>query len=265
MRLKLSLVPLNPQTTVPINYNYPLAAALYKTLKKAEPEYATWLHNRGYASPNRRLYKLFTFSRLFIPAARREGSVLVAGNERPWQLFVSSPMEEDFVQNFVLGLFQDQSLEIGGPGAVGRFLIESVEAVPVPAFRSPMRAVMLSPLVCTTMREHKGKSQAYYYRPQDAGLPEALRRNLLNKFEVVHGRACENPEFTIDFDMDYFNRKNGRVSKLLHIKEGTAEETHIKAFELPFRMSGNPGLMRIAWECGLGDKNSLGLGMIDVR
>ncbi len=265
MRLKLSLLPQSPRTAVPINYNYPLSAALYKTLRQAEPEYAAWLHDRGYASPNRRFYKLFTFSRLFIPVARRDGSVLIAGDERPWHLLVSSPMEDDFVQNFVLGLFQEQTLEIGGPGAVGRFLIGSVEALPVPEFRSPIRGVMLSPLVCTTMREHNGKQQPYYFRPQDAGLSAALHQNLLNKYEVVHGRPCEDETFEIQLDMDYFNRKNGKVSKLLHIKEGTAEETRIKAFEMPFRMSGNPDLLRIAWECGLGDKNSLGLGMIEVR
>jgi len=64
--------------------------------------------------------------------------------------------------------------------------------------------------------------------------------------------------------MDYFQRRQGRVSKLLHIKEGAAEETKIKAFAMPFAIRGNPELTKVAWECGLGDKNSLGLGMIDV-
>lgn len=264
MRLKLSLIPLNPGTAIPINYNYPLAAAVYRFLAQASPDYAEWLHNHGYRSPAARRMKMFTFSRLNIPGVRVKDNTLQAGNERPWQLFIGSPMEDDFVQHFVIGLFTDQTLEVGGPGAVGRFLIESVETLAPPAFKPRMAGKTLSPLVSTTMREHHGKLQAYYYRPTDPEVGEALRRNLIAKYEIVHGEPCRAPDFTITFDMGYYQRRGGKVSKLLHIKEGQAAETRIKAFEMPFAVQGNPELLQIAWECGLGDKNSLGLGMVEL-
>lgn len=264
MRLELTLLPLNPNTAVPLNYNYPLSSAIYKLLAKASPEYADWLHEKGYRSPDNRLMKLFTFSRLNIPHARVRENALVAQDDRLWYLQIGSPIEEEFVQNFVLGLFEDQRIQIGGPGAVGHFLIESVEALAPPAFAPKMSGKTISPVVATTMREHKGKLMPYYYRPTDPEIGEAIRKNLLAKYEIVHAKPCADPTFEILFDMDYYRRKNGKVSKLLHIKEGEAEETKIKTFEMPFTVAGNPDLIRVAWECGLGDKNSLGLGMVAV-
>ena len=264
MRLKLSLIPLDANTAVPLNYNYPLSAAIYHLLAQASPEYASWLHNRGYQSRDDRFLKLFTFSKLDIPRVRIRGKALTAGNDRPWQLHISSPMEDEFVQNFVLGLFQQQNIEIGGVGAIGRFVIESVEALPTPVFKDHMHGKTLSSIVVSTMREHKGKLQSYYYRPTDPELGEALRKNLLSKYQIITGEICRDPHLEIAFDMDYFKRRQGRVSKLLHIKEGTAAETQIKTFAMPFAIRGNPELIRVAWECGLGDKNSLGLGMVEV-
>ncbi|MDQ7065013.1 MAG: CRISPR-associated endoribonuclease Cas6 [candidate division KSB1 bacterium] len=262
MRLQLSLIPLNPKTAVPINYNYPLSAAIYKIIGRAAPDYAQWLHDHGYVGPTERRMKLFTFSRLNIPKVRMEHGTLIAGDDRPWLLQIASPMEDEFVQNFVLGLFESQKLEIGGPRAVGRFLIESVEALPMPVFREEMRGKTLSPIVASTMRDYQGKLQPYYYRPTDAELPEAIRKNLLSKYEIVFGKACSVPEIQVQFDMDYYHRKQGKVTRLWRIKEGTPEETRVKSFEMPFKIRGNPELMRIAWECGLGDKNSLGFGMV---
>jgi len=56
------------------------------------------------------------------------------------------------------------------------------------------------------------------------------------KYEIIFGRACEEDNFAIEFDMEYYGRRKGRVSKLLHIKESSAEETKVKAIEVPFRM-----------------------------
>jgi len=138
MRLKLTLLPLYPNTAVPLNYSYPLSAAIYKFLAAASPDYAVWLHDNGYKSRAERLMKLFTFSRLNIPLVQMRDGKLISDNKRPWLLKIGSPMESDFVQNFVLGLFQEQKLEIGQRGVVGRFQIAAVEALPDPPFKPDM-------------------------------------------------------------------------------------------------------------------------------
>lgn len=268
MRIRLTLSPLAPHTAVPVNYNYPLASAIYKLLAQASPEYATWLHEKGYRSPADRLLKMFTFSRLNIPGVRldRNKMILLAGNQRPWLLQIASPMEEDFVQNIVLGLFQDQRLEVGGRGAVGRFIIEQVEAVAPPKFSETTRFKTLSPIVVSTMREHKGRLQPYYYRADDPKLGEGVRQNLLQKYQTLYESPATDGHLQFNIDTNYLARKGGaeKVSRLITIKEGTREESRIKTFECPFFLVGKPELMRVAWEAGVGDHNSMGFGMVEV-
>jgi len=92
-----------------------------------------------------------------------------------------------------------------------------------------------------------------------------VRKNLLAKYEIIFGRLPEDDRLEFVIDADYLARRGGpeKVSKLITIKEGTAEETRIKAFECPFTLTGNPELMGVAWECGVGDHNSMGCGMVE--
>lgn len=256
MRIALQLSPKTKNVIVPINYAYPLSAAIYKILAQASPDYAAFLHDQGYPAPSGRLMKLFTFSKLWIPGVRRDGQVL-KGGRGPWRLQVGSPMLEEFVQNFVLGLFESAEIAIGGQGLHAEFQVEQVEALPMPEFKETMRFKCLSPVVVSTMRERKGKLQPYYFRPQDAGISEALRKNMLEKYEIIHGKKPAD-------DRLVFRLQSGDTpkSKLITLKEGTPEETQIKAFETYFTLEGSSELMQVAWECGLGEHNSQGFGMV---
>jgi len=258
MRIALRLLPKQQVTKISLNYQYPLSAAIYKILRQASPVYADFLHDQGYAAPSGRLMKLFTFSRLSNPGARRRDAILVArgGN---WHLQVGSPMLEEFVQNFVLGLFETAEISIGGAGWHAAFQVERVETLPRPEFKERMRFKCLSPISASTMVERDGKLQIAYYRHDTPGLSEALRKNLLQKYQLVHGRLPENPELAFRFE-----KRDRPRSKLIVIKEGTPEETKRKAFESYFTFTGSTELMRTAWECGLGEENSMGFGMVEV-
>lgn len=66
MRIKLSLRSINGYCSIPINYQYPLSAAIYKILSHGSDEYADWLHDRGYLTADGKPMKLFNFSKFFI-------------------------------------------------------------------------------------------------------------------------------------------------------------------------------------------------------
>jgi len=258
MRIQLWLRPQQGSTAVPINYGYPLSAAIYKILQQASPDYAAFLHDRGYAASSGRLMKLFTFSKLWIPGVRLEGETL-KGNQEPWGLQVSSPMLDEFVRNFMLGLFESSKLVLAVNKFHAEFLIEEIQMVPLPEFKSITRCKCLSPIVVSTMHEKDGRVRPYYYRPYDEGLSIALQKNLLQKHQIIYGRRYEDER--IVFRIDPFASPK---SKLITLKEGTEAETRIKAFETYFIMEGSTELMKVAWECGLGEHNSQGFGMIAV-
>ncbi|MCH9006931.1 CRISPR-associated endoribonuclease Cas6 [candidate division KSB1 bacterium] len=258
MRIKLVLRPRLQSATIPINYQYPLSAAIYKILQQASPDYAAFLHDHGYRAESGRLMKLFTFSKLWIPDVRRVGETL-KGSGRPWRLQVGSPMLNDFAQNFVLGLFESVQVVIAGQGVRADFRVEQVESLPMPEFDRQMRCKCLSPFTASTMRQRDGRPQIYYYWPDDPELSEALRHNLLQKYQIIHGRPPEDAELTFRL-----NAADKPKSKLITIKQGTPQETRIRCFESYFTLQGSPKLMQTAWQCGLGEHNSQGFGMIEV-
>jgi CRISPR-associated endoribonuclease Cas6 len=258
MRIQLSLRPEYRSATIPINYSYPLSAAIYKILQHASPAYAEFLHKKGYAAPSGRLMKLFTFSKLWIPNVRqREGRLI--GGDGLWRLQVGSPLLDEFVQNFVLGLFAANEIAIGGQGCHVVFRVEQVEALPLPEFSETMRGKCLSPITASTVRDSEAGRRIHYYPPDDAELSEALRKNLLEKYEIIHGQPP--PDNRFQFRLETTDKPK---SRLITIKEGTPAATQIKAFESYFTLEGSAELMQTAWECGLGEHNSQGFGMIEV-
>ncbi len=267
MRIRLALEPMDRQCIIPINYQYPLSAAIYRILNQASPEYAAFLHQRGYVSATGKPLKLFTFSRLWCPGIRQVATTLHINHRQPCFLQVSSPMLEDFVQHFVIGLFQQQQLDIAGSQVVGKFLITQVETLAPPSFESEMKFRCLSPMVVSLMHEHRGARKTHFLRPGDDQLGAAIANNLRQKYETVHRRPAEQLGITFEPDWEYVARREQqgkRVTKKITIKEGAEEATDVISFEVPFVLQGDVELMEMAYECGIGEKNSMGFGMIEV-
>ncbi len=67
MRLELTLTPCAGNGLLPINYQYPLSAVIYKIIQQADEKYSAFLHNEGYKLNGGKSFKLFSFSDLRIP------------------------------------------------------------------------------------------------------------------------------------------------------------------------------------------------------
>lgn len=268
IRIKLNLRPIEKNTVVPINYQYPLSAAIYKILSGGSTEYSQWLHNNGYLSPTHKPLKLFVFSKLFVARKNRsiQNNSMKIYNFPMCSLYISSPMLEDFIQNFVVGLFSDQKIEIGGKHSVGRFNIEQVETIPIPDFNETQLFTCMSPMTISTAKEDPNDHYEHYIRPSEDNFSEALRKNLIAKYRTIHKKEPSNDNLEFKIDAEYFHRKGGDegISKLITIKEGAPEETQVKAFETPFSLTGSKELKTVAYECGIGQRNSMGFGMVEV-
>jgi len=267
MRLKLTLCPVEKKCAIPINYQYPLSAAIYKILYSASSEYAKFLHEKGYISEKGNPLKLFTFSYLLIPNVSFKNNILYIYGAPACTLFVSSPLIEDFIKNFVVGLFTNQKIAIGNKQTIGRFLITQVESIATPKFSESENFKCLSPFVLSTMKMKNNKLMPHYYRADDPALEEAIRQNLIQKYQTIYKKLPENQSLNFQLDKNYVERKGGfdKISKLITIKENNEEQkTKIKAIFAPFNLSGSSELQTIAWEAGIGNYCSQGFGMVDA-
>lgn len=274
MRLQLHLTPIQQPSFIPMNYQYPLAAAIYKILAGIDPQYATWLHDQGYESAKGRAMKLFVFSKLFIPQVRPRGNVLEIQTREPCGLYISSPMLNNFIQSLVLGLFAHQEITIANQEVAGHFLVEAIYQLPNPDFAVLLRSTpdgwlpfrSLSPITLSTKEDYQGSLSIHYLRPDDPRLSEAIRHNLEDKYAIIHQDVPQDDHLEFRLDQDYITQRGGykRISKLIWIREGDkTRETKIPSFVAPLKLKGSEELIACAYECGLGEKNSLGFGMIE--
>lgn len=262
MRITLTLSHRKPSITLPVNSYHLLSSLIYNIVDRSSSEFAEKLHAEGYRLQNKS-FKLFTYSPLFIAGKGRKWSIHDDGrmstHDNPLQFTISSPKSE-FIEHLVVGLLHEPIVRVGHE----QFRVETVRKLDPPRFTADMRFVALSPIVCKTKSD--AARYAQYLFPGDAGFEEKLCENLTRKYEALHGRPYAGEGATLRFNIDpgYLQRRNGKVQKLVAIKEGRPDETLVKGTLAPFRLEAPPELMEIGYECGFGEKNSQGFGMVKL-
>ena len=236
---------------MPINYNHLLVGVIYRFLAESNPEYADFLHDEGYHVSEKR-FKLFTFSQLMAERRQIAGDQIHFRSTLTW--FVSSPIEQ-FLSHFADTLLTEGRLSLGKH----ELKIRDVTIPRAPRFHPEMEFRCLSPIVMSAVREHEGQRRTHYCLPDDPQLSELIRHNLIRKYEAGHGHSPHDDSLSFRFDQRYIRRKQGRVTRLVDFKG-----IKIRGILCPFRVSGSVALIQTGYECGFGDKNSAGFGMVGV-
>ena len=270
MRIKIELSNNEPELTLPVDENNLIVGLIYNILRNSSPRYAHFLHNEGYTILNNedktKKFKLFTFSpfcfegRNSLPISE-DGTIVT--EEKLLHFFISSP-KEVFMEHLTDGCkFKPQLLIYNSSNKLQTLEIKKEQKLVPPAISNDMRFVMLSPIICSR-NNSDGKPE--YLFPWDMEFEEILYTNLCNKYEATHGKpfGLNGEKFRLELDHDYIERKKGKVQKLVTLKEGQKDETKIKGTFAPFRLKAPSELMEIGYECGFGEKNSMGFGMVKV-
>lgn len=260
MRLCLTLDVERP-LTLPIDHYPLLRGAVYRMLGQGNPELAASLHEDGYALPSKdgevgtdtRRYKLFNFSLLRIPKTRRRFAgdrIHIAPGLVQW--FISSP-REDFLRAEIDGLLQSQNGVVVGDA---RLPLVSLEALPPPVLQETQRFSCLTPLVAAV--PSPDRPTPYYLRPTDGErFSEAIRQNLLRKHQILHDALPADTVLTLTFDPAYLERDKHNGTK-----KATLGPIDVVGAFAPFTLSGSTALMQTAYDCGIGQLNASGFGMI---
>jgi CRISPR-associated endoribonuclease Cas6 len=278
MRLRLTIRPIQSRTTIPLSYEYYLSAAIYQWIELSSPAFSDFLHNKGYSTETlKRSFKHFCFSQLFIEHSRVVGEEIhINGGNILW--YIGMPIEES-LQHLVVGLFERREFFIGREE--NRFSVEQVETLPEPEWKRVMKFRTISPVAVSVAGIAEGNLQsgsrsaegylrpklsARYLKADDPQLSESLRLNVLHRYESLYGKLPTDTELRCTTDGEYIARRGGadRVSKLVTIKKGLPEETKVRGFRCPVTLEGNSELIKLAYESGLGEKGSMGFGMLEV-
>lgn len=264
MRLKIKLK--TNDSYASLNHNYALSGAIYKLLQFGSSEFANFLHEKGFKQ-NGHAYKLFTFSLKYEKYEIQNGAIKL--NSPTAYLYISSPLIDSFVKNFVLGTFSYQNVEIVSENISTRFKIISAELIPEPTFQSELKFKLSSPMVISQSKLFNGTLSPYYFRITDdiKEINRIFLNNLINKFEIVNKQKYDGVGVAMNWDEDYIQaaiKKQKRLSKKISILKDIHNPIEIIGINCPFALKGDIELMKIGYECGFGEKNSMGFGMAEI-
>lgn len=246
---------------LPLNYQYELSAAVYRIFASSDKEFATWLHENGFHTESGYIFKLFTFSRLFpqkLRLLKQSNQLELLSDQVEWQIGF---LPEKSTQQFIEGLFQNRIIEVGNKQSRVQFEVCGIELLPSFEYFDTMVFDALSP-ISVSQKDALGRD-CY---PKDGEefktalwVRERLLQNLINKYEAFYGHTYEG-EKRLDFET-LTNPK----SVLVTIKAGTPQETRVRGFICKFTLRCPEELMRIAYECGLGEANGQGFGCLGKK
>ncbi|QWR77581.1 CRISPR-associated endoribonuclease Cas6 [Candidatus Magnetomonas plexicatena] len=196
-------------------------------------------------------FKLFTFSKLIFDSYKvREHRIGFYEGKAQW--FVSSPVE-DFLDDFAEYLKTIKRISVDSIS----FELLDISEVKMPAFDKQMKFTSLSPITVTTDGLNKRIIDDYFLRFSDSAFINKIKDNLLNKYRLYSGKKIiDDANFSFEFDSDYMERKRGKIQKKIKY-----ERREILGYLAPFKVSGEPELLRFGYDTGFGDYCHLGFGM----
>lgn len=242
MRLLLELSS-EKNLTIPIHYNYHIQSFLYNSIS---PKLAQILHDHGFPIENRR-FKLFTFSRILSEYRIGNGDRITFAP--PFRLIVSSPMNE-FIEEIAEELIRRESVEICSQNVS----LNSIEVSDISIDRDKLKIKMLSPVtIYSTLLRRDGKKKTYYYTPFEKEFSRLISENARKKFKAFYE---EKPTGEIRLTPLNVNKSNEKIVSY----KGTV----IKGWTGIYELSGDPELMKLTYDAGLGGKNPQGFGCFEL-
>ena len=224
-----------------INNNHILSAIIYN--KIADLNFANELHSS-------KSFKFFTFFQIYIPKRRIVKDGIIA-KDGVISFYISSP--NDFlIKSLVDGFLED--LEISFQNQ--KLTIQKIEALKTPEFSSKNEFKTLAPIIVRTKKEIDGELKIWDLAPSDKFF-KSLENNLIKKYIKFNNLTKTDKKINIYSDMNFVKRK--RIS----INKGNAT-THHRAYMMDLILEGDLDLIEFAYDVGIGEKNSMGFGMVKL-
>ncbi len=242
MRFELTLQSNFPSIILPIQHNELIQAAIYSSLST---EFSRFLHDHGYQYEEKQ-FKLFVFSRIIgnFQLMKEESNIRFAN---PVKLIISSPISE-----FIHEIAQ---LMVNNGFRIGSQHLRVVEMkVDRPVVGGTVMTVQtMSPIVVySTLRRTDDSKYTVYFEPAEVDFQSIASANLLAKGKILYG---ESTEF-LPVQIKPIGQHKRHVVKY--------KSSIIKGYSGRFLIQGDKRLLQTALDTGIGSKNSMGFGLVDL-
>lgn len=235
MRLKINLKAKN-NFKVPFSYNHILSSIIYN--KIADLDLAHELHTSN-------SFKFFNFSQLNIPKRKMVEDGIISINGR-LNFYLSSP-NDILIKNLVDGFVDDLEITFKNE----KLIVEKIEALRTPDFSEKSEFKTLSPI---NIRDINEENKRIDLAPSDKFF-RGIESNLIKKYCTFHNLESTDKKIKVYSEMANVKRKRITIPK-------GPNTTYHRAYMMDLILEGDVDLIRFAYDVGLGEKNSMGFGMI---
>lgn len=254
---------------LPFNYNYPLQGFIYNALKLGDKNVAKRLHD------NKKDVK-FVFSKPLAEGRRRRGwwadkkGIFV--KSRCFRIYFSTP------EHWIFNAFIDGFFKLGEIRLFGKTLyLDRVRTLKEPEKLSGRHLKTLSPINVFMNNNPNGtktwdlsplQSKKSPFKNEPELWRKLLLRNLREKYFLLHGERYEG-----ELDIALLEKPRPKQSRfeIKHvikynpeIKKHILGSVYVRGWDLGIELYGEDEILRVAYELGLGMRNSLGFGMVGV-
>lgn len=239
MRLKINLKSEN-NFKVPFSYNHILSSIIYN--KIADLDLAHDLHSSN-------SFKFFNFSQLNISRRKIVKDGIIARNGKI-SFYLSSP-NDLLIKNLVSGFVDDLEIKF----KKDKLIVEKIEALKTPDFKKISEFKTLSPINIRDTKEIDGKVKRVDLAPSDKFF-KGIETNLIKKYCIFNDIESTDKEIKVYSEMANVKRKRITILK-------GPNTTYHRAYMMDLILEGDIDLIEFAYDVGLGEKNSMGFGMIN--
>ncbi len=243
---------------LPINYQYPLSAAIYKILAKGDAEYASFLHEKGYGKG----YKFFTFSDLKFKYKRENDRMLLLDPKVEFTVSFHLP---EASRTFVEGLFKSENIVIADKNSKVVFQVQSIISLenPLKEF-SPqeLMEVIVKPssAIVTGVKNERGHYD--YLLPDDKEFLPSLIYGWRNKIRDAYDVEIAE-QAILSIELEYY--QNPFRMRLVHIKSDSQAATKIRgSLNYKLKLRAERRFIELLLNAGIGIESAQGMGSLEV-
>ena len=189
-------------------------------------------------------FKHYNFSNLVLEDKKKSKEGLQFNKAH---FFISSPRDK-FLKAFVEGLLNYPSLRLGR----SKFNIDSIEILDKKDFNNVVEIKTLSPIYIQTKRLKDGNLVSWDLSPEDPKFYENLHKNLIKRYSSFYGKKPNKDHFDV---LEVYSHKRRRYK---------IKNTYRRCSEMHFKLQISKELINFVYDSGLGEKNSMGFGCIEV-
>jgi CRISPR-associated endoribonuclease Cas6 len=226
---------------LPMNYNHILQGVVLKWI--GDNQYGKFLHDQGYGYKNSK-FKMYSFSNLLGKSKLLEDGRIKFFNKAKLKI---SSLDDKFLDYLIKNsIFKDKFNILDYEIDIDSFHTKSTDVS-----ETEIRVKSHSPVTVYSTFKINNKKKTHYYHPKDKDFQDMAKNNLIKKYKAFYGSSPTNENIKII-------PKGKHIMKIRRYKGFL-----IKGFLGEYEIKGNPELIKIALDTGIGSKNSQGFGYIE--